>query len=169
MSKTKNHKSKKLHYSPKQITKKKIKTHIDEKTKTLVISLLIQGLSLRHVSQKLTEANIKLTHEAIRHIKIKNLAHIDKVKKENREIMLETDNEKYKKVVSGFLDVTRRAVNHITDKKLEESSGAALATIAGIMTDKHALASGGPTDRVEIKFKSKGDMLDYIRKRKDKK
>ena len=143
--------------------KRKTKTHLTEQIKTSVISLLIEGLSMRSIESKLKERNINISHETVRLIKNKNLTHIANVKKKNREELLKSDNDKYKEVVSGFLDVSRRAVKHITDAKLNESSGAALATIAGISIDKHTIATGGATERVEIKFKDRSAMVDYIK------
>lgn len=145
---------------------RKTKTHLTEAIITNVISLLIEGLSLRQVVIRLKLNDINISHETVRIIRDNNMTHIDNIKKRNREIQLETDNEKYKKVVSGFLDVSRRAVAHITDKKLKQSTGVALSTIAGISYDKHNLATGGATERVEVKFKDKSSMLDYIKGKK---
>jgi len=162
MSKSKNKSIK--NKSEKKI--RKTKTHLTELIKTNVISLLIEGLSLRQVTKRLKMNDINVSHHTVRNIKNNYKTHIDTIKKRNREIQLETDNEKYKKVVSGFLDVSRRAVAHISDKKLEQSTGVALSTIAGISYDKHNLATGGATERVEVKFKNRSSMVDYIKGKK---
>lgn len=148
--------------------KKKNKTHLTELITTNIISLLIEGLSLRQVMIRLKMNNINISYVTIHNVKHNNLTYINNIKKRNREIQLENDNEKYKKVVSGFLDVSRRAVAHISDKKLEQSTGVALSTIAGISIDKHTLATGGATERVEVKFKNRASMVDYIKGNKKK-
>lgn len=154
--------------TPNLKSKRKTKTYLTEQIKTNVISLLIEGLSLRQVTKQLRLTGVNISYGTIKVLKDKNITHINKIKKENKEMLLETNNEKYKKVVEGFLDVSRRAVKHITDEKLNESSGAALATIAGISIDKHTIATGGVTERIDVRFKNKTSMLDYIKgKKKD--
>lgn len=145
-------------------TKRKTKTHLTEQIKTNIISLLIEGYSVREVTRRLKKNNTAIiSYQTVQNVKQKNLTHIDKVKKQNREDLLKSDNEKYKEVVSGFLDVSRRAIKHITDQKLKDSSGAALSTIAGISIDKHTVATGGVTDRTEVKFKNRSAMIGYIK------
>lgn len=133
--------------------------------KVSVISYLIEGLSENQIVKNMKTDNIIISKSTVNNIYNQNKTDIINIKKENRKILLENDNEKYKSVVSGFLDVSRRALAHITDRKLKESSGAALATISGISVDKHTIATGGVTERVEVKFKNRSSMLEYIQKK----
>ena len=76
---------------------------------------------------------------------------------------MKTQEEEYSEVIGGFLHTSRRAIEHITDDKLKESSAAQLAMVSGITIDKFHVATGGASEVVQVKFTDRASMLDYIR------
>jgi hypothetical protein len=143
--------------------KRKKRVTPDQKLITSAIVMLIQGKSLRYIAMKLG-----VQWGAIKRIADKYKAQIEEKKKENREKIIETQGEKYKNFLEGCLDVARRGIEHITDEKLKQGSAPQIATTVGICVDKFNVGMGNPTEILEVKLKTRADMLGYITGQKPK-
>jgi len=137
--------------------KRKKRTTINQQIETKAIIMLIEGYSLRQIGLKL---NVQWS--VIKRIADKNKTQIEEKKKENREKTIETQSEKYREFLNGCLDVARRGIKHITDAKLAEGSAPQIATTVGICVDKFNLGVGNPTEILEVKLKTRSDMLSFI-------
>jgi hypothetical protein len=118
---------------------------ITEAQKQEAIKLLSAGNSLRYVEKKtgISKATLNSKKNGI-------WTEADKTKSETSANFKENNTERIKDLASGMLDVVIKCQQHLSVANFKDQSPASIATVAGIMTDKMQLLTGGATENVQI-------------------
>ena len=130
---------------------------------TLILTYLIQGLGTNHILAQAKQLEMPLHHKTLKEVENSNRQFIEYHKNELQKKLIYNQESKYKDTIKKFLITSNRALDKITDKKLDESSASALATVAGISIDKFSVATGGASEVVHVKFPDRQAMIDYIK------
>jgi len=131
---------------------------IPEAVKSEAISLLIEGLSERDIALRLniSNATVNNIHKA-------NITDISNNKKEIKETSLKSNQSKLTNIANKMIDIAGECQTNITNKKLKDCSAPQIATTLGIVIDKYNILTGNATQVMEVKFKDRNSMVDFIK------
>jgi hypothetical protein len=99
-------------------------------------------------------------------IKKNRFAEIQKATDKMKKKIGKDSEKEMNNVVKDIFKLIKRAYSNISDEKLAGSSAAQLATITGILIDKHQILTGNCPETVNVNLNSKDQMIEYLTMKK---
>lgn len=123
-----------------------------------IIHATALGIPTYHIA-----AELKMNDKTVQKYQRLRLKDIDEAKKEIEKKMKKDMKKELKKLSFDIFDLIKRTYNTIDQQKLNNSSAAQLTTMFGILVDKYNILMGNPTENIDVTFKNKQEMLNYLK------
>jgi hypothetical protein len=147
------------------VGKKRI-VEVEIAIKTLIISMLIENLSVSDIIRNLHRKGFACCRNTVERVARESKPLILEKQKEVVDSVVQSETEQYKTYVHNLLKIIGICSQKLVEpSRIESANPLQIATILGICTDKFNLANGLSTDNINVQYKDKQAMLDFIKGR----